>query len=754
MTDAKFYAHSKNGEPKTNWQSLYDHLSGTSRLAECFGLDTGTAVLSKSVALIHDLGKFSLEFQQRLDGKRNPVDHSTAGAKELLSLFKGTEKEPLALLMAYCILGHHSGLPDYGDITDLPGEGSLQSRIKTKLYDYSRYKEEIDLSTLQLPQGLDIYPLQLNSEQGKSFRSFPGFSVSFLTRMVYSTLVDADFLDTEQFVQGVKPRGEHDSIESLCRKLDAYLNRFKNPETAINIKRSETLKNCMSMADRPPGFFKLTLPTGGGKTLASMAFALHHAKTHGLKRVIYVIPFTTIIEQNAGIFKEIFGEENVLEHHSNFDWGKQESNEPINSDDRTWNVISKLRLAAENWDIPIVVTTNVQFFESLFANRSSRCRKLHNIAKSVVIFDEAQMIPGEFIYPVMGAVWELVSNYGASTVFCTATQPNLERFFPETVKFTELAPEPEKLFSFYKRVRITHLEQRLTDDDLVSRLNALKQVFCIVNTRKHASGLFQMLEGEGNFHLSTLMCPAHRKLVLAEIRDRLQSGQKCRVISTSVMEAGIDVDFPIGYRALSGLDSINQAAGRVNRNMRQPMADMFIFESDSDLERNTPRFIARGVEVTRSILRDFSDEPISIPAVHAFFEHLYSLKDIGEFDSHKILDRFRLDRKGFPILEFATAAEEFRLIDDVTIPIIIPFDTKAQNLINELEMTTEPMKVLRQLQPYSVSIYKKEFETLENGGVVGLKANVYSVLNEMEGYYDRQCGLILPNNGSGNAQFF
>jgi CRISPR-associated endonuclease/helicase Cas3 len=703
---------------------------------------------------LHDLGKFSHEFQQRLEGKRNPVDHSAAGAIEFLNLYKNTEKEPLALLLAYCILGHHTGLPDYGNVTDLPGEGTLQSRLKTQICDYSGYKSELDLSALQLPKGLDIHPLHLNSLPGKPFKSYPGFSISFLTRIVYSTLVDADFLDTEQFVQGVKPRGKHDSIDTLCGKLDTYLSQFDNPVIAINIKRSETLKNCIGMADRPPGFFKLTLPTGGGKTLASMAFALHHAKTHGLKRIIYVIPFTSIIEQNAGIFKEMFGDENVLEHHSNFDWEKQEKIESIRSDDRTWSVINKLRLAAENWDIPIVVTTNVQFFESLFANRSSRCRKLHNIAKSVIVFDEAQMIPGEFMHPVMGAVWELVSNYGASTVFCTATQPNLERFFPETVKFTELASEPEKLFDFYKRVRITHLDRRLTDGDLVSRLNALKQVLCIVNTRKHASGLFQMLEGEGNFHLSTLMCPAHRKLTLVEIRERLLSGQTCRVISTSVMEAGIDVDFPTGYRALTGLDSINQAAGRVNRNMRQPMADMFIFEPDSDLARNTPRFISRGVEVTRCILRDFEDEPISIPAVHAYFERLYSLKDPHEFDSRSILDRFRIDRKGLPVFEFAAAAADFRLIDDVTKPVIIPFDKKALNLIKELEITLEPLKVLRLLQPYSVSIYEREFENLGNGGAIRLVANTYPVLNDMKGFYDPQRGLLTPEGGTGNGLFF
>jgi len=740
----EFYAHTKEGEGKQNWQKLIDHLAEASKLAEAFGRDTDIAHLAKTAAMFHDLGKYSFEFQQRLEGKKIRVDHSTAGAKEIYHLFKGTAQEPLATLLAYCIIGHHTGLPDYGDTSDLPGDGTLIARLKTDVCDYNHFKTELDLTQVTLPHQLSLRP---NKQHW-------GFSFAFLTRMIYSALVDADFQDTERFMQGEKPRGGHESIEALCNQLISYLRQFDHPKTEINHKRTETLRHCIEKALKNPGFFKLTVPTGGGKTLASMAFALNHASVHGLRRIIYVIPFTTIIEQNANVFKAIFGEKNVLEHHSNFDWEKKKRESADTADDQTRSVYTKLKLAAENWDIPIVVTTNVQFFESLFANKSSRCRKLHNLSKSVIIFDEAQMFPRDYMLPAMGAVWELVTNYGASAVFCTATQPNLERFLPEGTEIMELAPDPQDLFKFYKRVEVRHLKQKMTDDDLVASLGKHEQVLCIVNTRKHASGLFQKLEGKDSFHLSTLMCPAHRREKLAEIRIRLENGRACRVISTSVMEAGIDIDFPVGYRALTGLDSINQAAGRVNRNMKQAMGEMFIFEPDSDLIRRVPRYVAQGVEVTRSVLRNYGDAPISIPAIHAYFDQLYALKDPHDFDYQNIFDQFFIDRKNRPIFKFATVAENFRIIEDITQTLIIPFDKEANRLIDELKTTAYPLSTLRKLQPYTVSIYDREFESLSSMGVVEMIADTYAVLSDPKEYYDSHRGLLVPATGGGEGLFF
>jgi CRISPR-associated endonuclease/helicase Cas3 len=739
IPQTRFFAHRREGEDREAWQPLIQHLHKTAELARQFGADANVAELAYIAGLMHDLGKYSAEFQKRLEGGPR-VDHSTAGAKELKNLFKGTPQEALVQLLAYPMTGHHTGLLDYGNETDLEGS-TLCARLKSNIRDFSAYKSEVDLSELSFPSRLHIRPPKGNL----------GFSLSFLTRMVYSALVDADFQETETYMQGAQPRGGYDDVPALREKLDTYLQQFENPTSDINRKRSETLQACIEKGRREtPGFFSLTVPTGGGKTLASMAFALHHAAAHGLKRVIYVIPFTTIIEQNAKVFKDIVGEANVLEHHSNFDW---EDRKRENPDDRTNSALAKLKLAAENWDVPIVVTTNVQFFESLFANKSSRCRKLHNIAKSVIIFDEAQMLPREYMRPALAAVWELVVNYGASAVFCTATQPGLERFLPEQTPVKELAPHPQALFDFYKRVEVKTLAT-VTDDELLGRLNAHHQALCIVNTRRHASGLFGKLQGEGNYHLSTLMCPAHRKEKLAEIRQRLKDGQPCRVVSTTVMEAGIDVDFPVGYRALTGLDSINQAAGRVNREMKRGVSEMFIFEPISEfLPRKTPSFLRQQAEVARMVLREHADAPISIPAIAAFFGRLYDLQDpLISFDYKRIMECFDSQEGKF---SFEKAARDFQIIEDMTETVIIPFDEKAKGLIEELKFVQYPSRILRGLQPYTVSIFTREFDRLSSKGVILTIDDTYHVLKPetLREYYDPQRGLLVPESGGDGLLF-
>lgn len=737
-----FFAHSKPDLSKTEWQALREHLYNTANIAGEFGKTAGVAELAYIAGLVHDLGKYSSEFQLRLEGKGPRTDHSTAGAKTLFQLFQGTPHEPLTTLLAYCITGHHSGLLDFGSEADLAGAGTVVARLKTKLCDYSAYRQEINLANLPFPHQLHIRPLT-----GKW-----GFSLSFMTRMVYSALVDADFQETQTYMQGQKPRGQYASLQTLCDRLAAHLHGFDNPTSAINRKRNETLELCLQKAREMPGFFNLTIPTGGGKTLASMAFALNHAVQHGLSRVIYVIPFTTIIEQNAAVFKRALGEENVLEHHSNFDWESFKREQNDSPDDFTNSVYAKLKLAAENWDIPIVVTTNVQFFESLFANKSSRCRKLHNIAGSVIIFDEAQMLPREYMHPAMNAVWELVANYGCSAVFCTATQPNLKRFLPDGTVIIDLVPDPQALFEFYRRVEIKNLGV-LTDDELLAHLNAHPQVMCIVNTRRHASGLYEGLQGEGNFHLSTLMCPVHRKQRLKEIQQRLERGQPCRVVSTSVMEAGVDLDFPAGYRALAGLDSINQAAGRVNRNMKFATSELFLFDPKSEYVKRTPQYVAQAAEIARLVLRNHAQAPISIAAIADYFDQLYNLADPQAFDYKHILECFKDPNGRF---QFASAARRFRIIDSPTETVVIPFDATANDLIEELKYTQYPASTLRKLQPYTVSIYQNEFDKISSKGVVLNIANTCNVLDpdRLDEFYHPETGLLVPSTEGGDALFF
>lgn len=738
-TDQVFYAHT-NDRGKDHWQLLIAHLQNTAQMAADFGQDAGVADLAYIAGIMHDLGKYSREFQARLEGSKERVDHSTAGAIELYRLFKDTPQEPLAVLLAYCISGHHTGLLDYGSPSDLPEDGTLSGRLNAQARDYSAYRTDLSQIKFKFPERLNIRPLQ----------DHWGFSFAFLTRMIFSALVDADFQETETFMRGKVVRGGHDSIAVLCQRLNAYLARFENPQRDIDRVRTETLHTCVSKAALEPGFFTLTVPTGGGKTLASLAFALNHAVQHDLQRIIYVIPFTTIIEQNASVFKDILGAENILEHHSNFDWERSRLAEAVGADNQTNSAYSKLKLAAENWDIPIVVTTNVQFFESLFANRSSRARKLHNLARSVIIFDEAQMLPKEYLQPSMYAVRELVVNYGASAVFCTATQPELGQFLPTGSRLTELAPDPQMLFDFYRRVEVRVLG-KLKDAELLQRLNNHQQVLCIVNTRRHAKGLFDGLEGEGAFHLSTLMCPVHRKQTLADIRQRLSTGQPCRVISTSVLEAGVDLDFPVGYRALAGLDSINQAAGRINREMRSEIETLYVFEADTPYIKRVPKYIAQNVEVVRSVLRIHQSAPISIAAIRAYFQQLYSLKSRQDFDFKNIIGCF--DKSQPYKLDFATAAQNYRIIEDDSVTIIIPYDQEAQRYIEELKTTPYPASILRKLQPYTVSIYEEEFNALNQQGAILMVAEKYAVLSSLENYHP-QTGLVVPAGAPGGGALF
>lgn len=735
-----YYAHSKDGEDKSRWQRLTDHLHNTADLAAGFGRDAGVSDLARAAGLMHDIGKYSDKFQRRLAGAKLRVDHSTAGAQELAHLFGSGPQKHMAEFLAHCVAGHHTGLLDQGSATDLDSDGTLSARLRTKVEAYDAYRTEIDSAKLELPQRLSIRPIK-----GHGGSHLFGFSTAFMTRMVFSALVDADFQDTETYMNGPRPRGAHDSVGVLQEKLNRSLKRFDNPQNDIDRRRTETLRACQEKANEKPGIFTLTVPTGGGKTLASLAFALNHAAHNGLRRVIYVIPFTSIIEQNAAVFKDSLGAANVLEHHSSFDWEQHRQVE--DPDDETGSVFTKLKLAAENWDIPIVATTNVQFFESLFANRTSRCRKVHNLAKSVIVLDEAQMLPREHLYPAIYALWELATNYGATVVLCTATQPGLQRFFPQGTQIAELAPDPEGLFESFRRVKVVH-RGTLSDADLATELHTHTQALCIVNTRKHARGLFESLEADGRFHLSTLMCPAHRQTTLREIRGRLMDGNACRVVSTQVMEAGIDVDFPVGYRALAGLDSIIQAAGRVNREGKRPQSELHVFEPDSEFVRRMPRFIEQGAAVARSILRDFEQDPVSMKAIAAYFDQVYALQDRSAFDARDILGCFD-GRGGFA---FKTAAERFKIIDDNLAAVIVPWDEDAQALIEELKYTPFPASTLRKLQRYTVNIYEREYEALNSQGAIIMVADVYAVLGNLSDY-SPVTGLLIPESGLGDALF-
>lgn len=711
-----YYAHSTDDPDKNNWQILKVHLQNVANIASGFAGEFNAERFGYAGGLLHDIGKYSPEFQRRLDGANIRVDHSTAGAKESETFYGSFQSH----ILEYIITGHHGGLLDYGS-----AESGLQERLsKPYLPDYSAYKNEISIPDLK-----NVRPCltPINKRMG--------FAISFYIRMLFSCLVDADFLDTEGFMSPDKSslRGQYEAFDTLSRKFDDHMNAVLSTaeDNLINRYRREIYEQCREKAELPPQMFSLTVPTGGGKTLSSMAFALDHLKKHDLNRIFYVIPYTSIIEQNADVFRKIFGNHNVLEHHSNYD-PKNENSE------NTDLVADKLKLSSENWDIPIVVTTNVQFFESLFSNRVSRCRKLHNLAKSVIILDEAQMLPTGFLKPCLAALSELVVNYGSTVVICTATQPNLNGLLDERVRPVEIMRSPQELYKVFRRVHVTDLGA-IDDADLSARLMAHKQVLCIVNTRKHAQKLFELISESGNcYHLSARMCPVHRRKQLKEIKDLLRKGAECRVVSTQLIEAGVDIDFPAVYRAISGIDSVCQAAGRCNREGKLHSGEVYVFRSTEAYGRPT-RWQSRVAEIGGMIF-DECDDPLSLPAVERYFEKLYFYEADG-LDDKGILPCFeeRLNEIAFP---FEAVAGAFNLIENNTRDIIIPYDDRARSIIEDIQRTGFPGRYVRSLQGYTVSIYLEEFRELEKANAITSIGDRFFVLRGGEDFYSENIGLL------------
>ncbi len=703
MGTALYLAHIADDGRK---QSLQSHLHNTSVLAKEFAAPFDGAEQAELAGLAHDIGKYSDAFQRRLNGYPIKVDHSTAGAAECCRLRQ--------IPAAFAVAGHHGGLPNGGSKIDSPDDATLYGRLQRaqrgQLEAYGAWKTEVELPSVRLPDYLRKGVLE----------------AAFFTRMLYSCLVDADYLDTEAFSVGRQREPVEMSIDRLWQRLQQHIAGWFPPQNELNRQRCRVLKECIQKGEQQPGLFSLTVPTGGGKTVSSLAFALAHAKAHGLCRIIYVIPYTSIIEQTAAVFREIFGGQCVLEHHSNilFDLENEANSQNI-----------RMAQATENWDMPVIVTTAVQFFESLYACRSSQCRKLHNIANSVIIFDEAQMLPVSYLRPCVHAISQLIAHYKVSAVLCTATQPALEPLFHEFLpNQTMMEICPEEIFHHEVFQRVTFCSKgKCSWNELADELNALSQVLCIVNTRKSAQNLYQKINGEGKFHLSTLMCPAHRRAHFEKIRYRLSKGLPCRVISTSLIEAGVDVDFPSVYREITGLDSILQAAGRCNREGKHPAKEsaVTVFEG----EDNPPPLFATAIGAGKAVMKKYRqiDSP---QAIHTYFSQLLELKGKQAQDIHDILRQ--LADGSFP---FRTVAEQFHLIESPTQTVYIPF-REGTELIARLRSGERSRSLFRQLGLYSVSIYEKHFKSLENAGDLEILSDGTAILLNQT-LYSEDTGLSL-----------
>lgn len=685
-------------------QTVEEHLLGTAERSERFAASFGEAERGKLLGLAHDIGKYTDGFQRRLEGGTK-VDHATAGALECEKIGER--------LLSCCIVGHHGGMPDFGNRNDYAGAPTCIGRLKQGASG-GILPHHWDG---QLPRPPKMPPIQ------------DSYGLSMWTRMLFSCLVDADYLDTEAFMSdGEIVRDGYDSLPVLLERLMAYIEPWQNPTTQLNRNRCAILNQCLASASKPRGLYALTVPTGGGKTVSSLAFALKHGVEHHMERVIYVIPYTSIIEQNAAVFREILGANNVVEHHSGVNYDEEEETNTDNCFQR---------LAAENWDAPVIVTTAVQFFESLYSNRPSKCRKLHNIANSVIIFDEAQMLPSCHLLPCVGAMSGLVSQFRSTVVLCTATQPallDLFQHFSPGQKIEEICPDISSSFQNFRRVCYRD-GGTLSNGELAECLGRENQVLCIVNTRKAAQDIFALLPEEGRFHLSTLLYPAHRKAVLETIRQRLREGLACRVVSTSLIEAGVDVDFPAVYRELSGLDSVAQAAGRCNREGKREAQDSvvtyFIGETPA-LKLQKVNIQAAGEALEKG------GDPGDPATMGNYFAALRSL--ITQTDKENVVKAMREGIAGC-LLPFKTVAERFRLIDNATCTVYIPLGA-GEALCRKIADGYADKNVYRQAGQFSVNIYANHYDALNRAGMLHPLTQDSAVLLEPR-CYDAEMGLTM-----------
>ena len=712
---------------------LDKHLLGVAKIASDCAADFNSSDWANIAGLWHDLGKYSIEFQQYIKSVSGydahieapgRVDHSTAGAIHAIRQLNQHGR-----ILAYLIAGHHAGLPDWNAAET--GGKALSIRLGAE---QNHLLDRIPAQAI--PQEILTQAKPTTKPRGGAD------GLHLWLRMLFSCLVDADFLDTESFMDDDKAaaRSGYRDLLSLLTDFDQHMaNKSASAEaTPVNAIRADILRQCREKAALNPGLYSLTVPTGGGKTLSGMAFALRHAVQYKKKRIIYVIPYTSIIEQTAGIFREIFGD-NVVEHHANLDPDKEDA---------------RSRLATENWDAPVIVTTNVQFFESLFAARTSRCRKLHNIVNSVVVLDEAQLLPPEFLQPIADVMNQLANYYGVTFVLSTATQPALSSFqnfgnkpFRGLDNVREIMDNPDALYQQLKRVEVSVPSDLLTSSNwecIAAELLQHPSVLCIVSRRDDARELHRLMTnqeaGRNTLHLSALMCGEHRSQVIADIKARLQRNEPVRVISTQLVEAGVDVDFPVVYRALAGLDSIAQAAGRCNREGKQDgLGRVVVFVPPQPAP---PGLLRQAAQISVSLLSGSTNNVLGRDLAKQFFEHLY-VRALS-LDKHGIHELLTQDASECQI-QFRTVAEKFKLIDDSAYQTILVRYGNNDALLGMLEKDGPERWLMRKLQRYSVNIPKRLFAQLEKqGDVREIWQGIYAQVGDR--LYDRTLGVVIDGN--------
>ena len=743
-----------NGQP----HELKDHLQSVAELAQAFAKPYGSQ-WAELAGLWHDLGKYRPGFQKYLALSNNPdghiegrvsgreKTHSAAGALWAIQQLNQPKGLPLGHVLAYLIAGHHAGLDDW--------HGGLNERLKS-----ADSQEELKSALAVVPpehHGI-LHPTLPAAPR------IPGSEAGFAlwVRMLFSCLVDADFLDTEAYFDAGKParRNGFPTLAQMHGAFDQYMaaKAASAPATPVNTLRADILRQCRAkVLLEEPGFFSLTVPTGGGKTLSSLAFALAHANTHGQRRVIYAIPYTSIIEQTADVFRGVFaalGDEVLIEHHSQ-------------ADAPSMTETARSRLACDNWDAPLVVTTNVQLFESLFAAKTSRCRKLHNLAGSVIVLDEAQQLPPAFLNPILGVLKLLVKHYGVTVVLCTATQPALARsnyFDPSRNvdgldNVREITDDPDHLYRQLDRVQVelpTDWHTPTPWADVAKRIKQEDCVLTIVNTRKAARELHRLLP-EGTLHLSALMCGAHRKAVIDDIKARLRARregsdtQPLRVVSTQLVEAGVDLDFPVVYRALAGLDSIAQAAGRCNREglLRDAQGQLckgrvVVFVPP---EKPPAGQMRKAADACVSVLHGQADNPLARGLFEHYFQQFYHSVNL---DEKGIAAMLKVDDRKTLAVQFRSAADAFKLIDDADQATVVvrhaPHREELAQWLALLERDGPQRWLMRKLQRHTVTIRQTTANKMLAQGSLTLPMPGLYVQADADNLYDPQLGLKLEDD--------
>ena len=698
-------------------QTNDEHQRGVACLASSFASEFGMADVGHLLGLLHDKGKEQAAWQKYIQGvtgynpkyanTKNGPNHAYIGAHIAQILYP-----QLSPLIAQPIAGHHRGLYDYCEYIE-------------------ETKKDIPKEVL-IPESQSCAMLRLHNMKS--------YDLHHLVRILFSCLVDADSLDTEEFMnpEQASLRGVHTTMEELLCKLEEYLSQLKekSEDTKVNRIRNYVQEQCIKESQGKMGFYSLTVPTGGGKTLASVLWALHHAVRNHLNRVIIAIPYTSIIVQTAATLKAIFGEDNVLEHHSN-----------VNTDNiKNREQRERMQLATENWDYPIIVTTNVQLFESLFSNKRADCRKLHNVVKSVLILDEVQTLPMDFYKPIVHTLDTLCRIFGVSVLFTTASllvltgriegsNPNVG--FEALASVHEIIPAEAKLHDKLRRVELKIDETPKSYDEIATELAKHQRVLCIVNTRRDAKELYERLPKEGIcLHLSRMMCPTHVTTIIQQIKRVLREKNDCpiRVISTQLVEAGVDIDFPVVYRQQAGLDSILQAAGRCNREGKQKLCTTYVFSLDKEHSLPTG-FISQTNNARLNMVGQY--DWFAPETMAAYFKQLHCR--IDNFDKLQMQELLYK-----PACEFEKAANLFHLIDDQTKPVLVNWHD-SMNLYQRLLSEGPSYQLMRQMAQYSVNIRKHDFDKLKSIGAIEEPfENIYVITNPA--FYKDDTGLSIGNN--------